>query len=478
MRLRKYFGDKAFYAMVLAVFMPMLIQQGITTFVNLLDNIMVGRLGTEQMTGVSIANQLITIFNMCVFGGLSGIGVFSAQYFGQQNDEGARYTFRLKLWLCLILLAIFIGLFTTFGRELVMLFLSDSSDFRGDINAACDAGVTYLRYMIVGMIPYAIVQIYASTLREAKYTMLPMVAGFIAVFVNLIGNYFLIFGNFGAPKLGIRGAAIATIASRFVELTLIVVYSWKKREKLPFLKGLYRSMRVPLSLIRSIAFPALSLLFNEFLWSTSMTLIMQNFSKLGVPTIAAYNIQQTVSTFFSIFIFAAGASIGIFAGQHLGAGRIEEAKDTTRKLIVFGLMCDIVMAAILACFAGLIPQLYNVEPNVRELARMMLLVLAVVMPIDGFNASCYYAIRCGGKMLLTILFDSVYAAAVTVPLSWLLVTFTDLTTPNIFFIVMFSNIIKSFIGYFIVKRGSWAQNIVNQIDLGEASKDESASISE
>ena len=181
-------GDKAFYKMVLAVFLPIMLQQGITNFVGLLDNIMVGQVGTEQMSGVAIANQLMNVFNLCVFGGLSGAGIYGAQFFGQKNDEGVRNTFRIKIWICAILIAVFCTVFWIYGRELISLFLSENGESVGDVGITLNYGQQYLKVMLVGTIPFAIVQIYSTTLREAKTPMLPMIAGIIAVFVNLFFN--------------------------------------------------------------------------------------------------------------------------------------------------------------------------------------------------------------------------------------------------------------------------------------------------
>lgn len=147
---KKLIGDRAFYAMVLGIAVPIIVQNGISNFVSLLDNIMVGSLGTEQMSSVSIVNQLIFVYNLCLFGGLSGAGIFTAQYFGQKDDEGIRHTFRYKIWMSLILT---IGAFVVFlvaGDFLINLYLSGSSD-GGDLAATLSYGKTYLRVMLVGI---------------------------------------------------------------------------------------------------------------------------------------------------------------------------------------------------------------------------------------------------------------------------------------------------------------------------------------
>ena len=221
---KKLIGDRAFYAMVLSVAVPIIVQNGISSFVNLLDNVMVGSLGTEQMSSVSIANQLIFVYNLCLFGGLAGAGIFTAQYFGLKDDEGIRYTFRYKIWMSLILTIASIAIFLMFGDQLIQLYLSGSSD-GGDLAATLAYGRKYLRIMLLGIPAFMIMQIYASTLRECRETLVPMKAGVVAIFVNLVFNYLLIFGKFGLPQLGVSGAAIATVLSRYVEAAIVIVWT-------------------------------------------------------------------------------------------------------------------------------------------------------------------------------------------------------------------------------------------------------------
>lgn len=460
MNWKRYIGNKAFYKMVLAVFLPIMLQQAITNFVGLLDNIMVGQVGTEQMSGVAIANQLMNVFNLCIFGGLSGAGIFGAQFFGQQNDEGVRHTFRLKIWICLVLVTVFCAVFLFWGRELISLFLTETGENVGDVGMTLEYGQKYLMVMLVGTIPFAGVQIYSTTLREAKTPMLPMIAGIIAVFVNLFFNYVLIFGHFGAPAMGCIGAGIATVISRVVEFLIISIATHRSKERFTFLKGLYRSLRVPVSLAKSIAVTGLPLLVNECLWSIGMAVILQCYSVRGLSAVAGMNISNTVSNLFFVVFFASGNAIAIIVGQLLGAGKIEEARDTDRKLLAFSVAGCLVMAVLLAVTSPFIPQIYNTADQVRDLAMKFMLVVAVTMPINAFNHGCYFTLRSGGKTLITFFFDSVYTWIVNIPLAFILARYTTLDVVFVYFIVQFSEIIKSFIGGYLVHKGVWANNVV------------------
>lgn len=463
MNWRKYIGDKAFYKMVLAVFLPIMLQQGITNFVGLLDNIMVGQVGTEQMSGVAIANQLMTIFNLCLFGGISGAGIYGAQFFGQRNDEGVRHTFRIKVWISIVLILVFCSVFLIGGRDLISLFLSDGGDNVGDIGLTLDYGQKYLNVMLIGTIPFAIVQIYSSTLREAKVTVLPMVAGIIAVFVNLIFNYILIFGKLGLPAMGCVGAGVATVISRIVEFFIIVLGTHRSKARLSFLNGLYRSLRVPVALMKKVLITALPLLVNEALWSIAMTVILQCYSVRGLGVVAAMNINNTVSNLFFIVYFACGNVIGILVGQLLGANKIEEARDTDRKLLTFSVSSCLVMSLLLAVAAPLIPQIYNTADQVRELATRFMWVVCITMPINAFNHGCYFTLRSGGRMMITFLFDCVYTWVVNIPLAFILARYTGLDVVLVYFIVQGSEIIKSIIGGTLVAKGIWARNVVDEV---------------
>ena len=456
---RRLIGDRAFYAMVLSVAVPIMVQHGITNFVNLLDNVMVGRVGTEEMSGVAIANQLIMIFELGIFGGLSGAGIFAAQYFGSGNLEGVRNAFRIKLYIGLFVCLAAIAVFLIFGRDLVMLFLQGEADV-GDPETTAGHALGYLRIMLLGFIPFMLAQVYASTLKECGETLLPMKAAVAAVFTNLVLNYILIFGKLGFPAMGGLGAAAATVVSRFVELGIVLIGAHRHPDRYAFMQKLYRTLLVPAPLLRSVLVKGLPLLANELLWSGSMAVLSQCYSLRGLSVVAAMNITATVTNLFSVVMMAMGNAVAIIVGQQLGSGDLERAKDTDRKLIFFSFCLTILIGAILSLLSPYIPRIYKTEAAVQELAYLLILCAALTMPIDSLAVTGYFTIRSGGKTLITFLFDSAYSWVVTIPLAWCLVHFTNLPIVPLYFIVRFSGIIKSGLGLVLVHKGIWCQNIV------------------
>ncbi|MBO4676304.1 MAG: MATE family efflux transporter [Oscillospiraceae bacterium] len=456
---RRLIGDRAFYAMVLAVAVPIMVQHGITSFVNLLDNVMVGRVGTEEMSGVAIANQLIMVFELGIFGGLSGAGIFAAQFFGSGNLEGVRNAFRIKLYIGLFVCFAAIAVFLFFGRDLVMLFLQGEADV-GSTEVTANHALGYLRIMLLGFIPFMLAQVYASTLKECGETLLPMKAAVAAVFTNLVLNYVLIFGKLGFPAMGGLGAAAATVVSRFVELGIVLIGAHRHSDRYAFIQKLYRTLLVPAPLLRSVLVKGLPLLANELLWSGSMAMLSQCYSLRGLSVVAAMNINSTVMNLFSVVMMAMGNAVAIIVGQQLGSGDLERAKDTDRKLIAFSFVLSLVVGGILASLSGVIPLIYRTEDTVRGLAAQLLRVTALSMPIDCFAVTCYFTIRSGGKTLITFLFDSAYSWVVTIPIAFCLVHFTGLTIVSVFLIVRLSAVIKAVIGIILVRSGFWCQNIV------------------
>ncbi|MCM1089795.1 MAG: MATE family efflux transporter [Muribaculum sp.] len=456
---KKLFGDRAFYKMVLGVAVPIMIQNGITNFVGLLDNIMVGRVGTEQMSGIAIVNQLLLVFNLAIFGAISGAGIFSAQFYGCGDHKGVRHTFRFKAYICTLLLAVGVLIFVLFGRELILMYLH-GEDNQAALEAALHYGQEYLWVMLIGLLPFAVEQLYTSTLRECGETVVPMTAGVTAVLVNLVLNYLLIFGSLGFPKLGVAGAAIATVISRYVQAAVVVIWTHTHSAKMPFVKGVYGSLRVPSHLAGQIVVKGAPLMVNEILWASGVAILMQCYSIRGLDTVAAMNISTTISNLFNVVFIAMGSAISIIVGQLLGAGKMEEAKDTDFKLIAFSIMSCIVIGGALAVMAPLFPMLYNTTAEVKALAAWFLRIAALCMPIAGFIHASYFTLRSGGKTIITFLFDSVFLWCVSIPVAFVLSRYTGMPIVPLYLSIQLLDLIKCVIGFILVKKGVWLNNIV------------------
>lgn len=462
MKLKKYFGDRAFYKMVLAISVPIMVQNGISNFVSMLDNIMVGRLGTESMSGVSIVNQFIFIFNLVIFGAASAAGIFTAQYHGYGDVKGERDTFRAKMWISTIVSVVCIALFALFDEPIISLFLHETESEGGDLALTLAEGKRYLAVMLAGLLPFALSNAYASTMRETGKTVVPMVASIVAVLTNFCLNYVLIFGHFGAPALGVAGAAIATVISRFVELAVLVIWGHKHPAAYPFLVGAYRGLTVPGRLMGQIALKGLPLMFNELFWSTAVTLRNQCYSTRGLDVVAAQNIASTIVNVFNVVFISLGSAVAIIIGNLLGAGDLEEARDTDRKLLTFSVLSTVGMAVLLCICSPFFPLLYKTTDAVRELATYMMIASAVIMPVCAFANAAYFTIRAGGNVIITLLFDSVFMWVIVMPISFLLSRYTDIGIRPLYFICQATEVIKVVFGVILIRSGIWLRSLVGE----------------
>jgi putative MATE family efflux protein len=452
-------GDRAFYRRAAMIVAPMIIQNTLSNIVGLLDNVMVGQIGTLPMSAVAIVNQLLFVFYLCIWGSLAGAGIFSTQFFGKGDMDGVRYSIRFKLMDAVVICAVAVSFLFLAKENLISLYIT-STTTEADKIATLGYAISYLDIMLIGLIPFSLTQVYASAMRESGKTTLPMVAGMTAMLVNFVFNALLIFGLLGFPKLGVVGAATATVISRFTELAIVMTGAHKKNSKYPFFKGVFRSLYVPLYLVKTILFKSLPLLCNEFLWSLSQASLLQAYSVRGIAVIAAMNISGTVSQIFNEVFLSIGNSTGIIVGQELGADKLVSARRTAWRMASLSVASTFVMGTLLAIAAPIIPQIYNTEPEIRQLATRFIWVVALCMPLNSYANVSYFTLRSGGKTIVTFIFDSCFAWIISVPTAYCLSRFTNLPVLSIFAIICSLEALKCTIGFILVRSGVWVRNIV------------------
>ena len=459
--MNRYFGDKEFYKKVFLLAVPIIIQNMITNFVGLLDNIMVGAIGTEQMTGVSIVNQLIFVFNLALFGAISGPGIYTAQYYGKGDHNGVRQTMRFKLIVSTLILGAGLLIFGFLGHPLIRLFMTET-DVNLDPEAIFSYAAQYLAVMMIGLVPFTFTNAYSGTLRETGQTTVPMIAGITATVLNLALNYVLIFGHFGAPKLGVVGAALATVISRFAEFAIIVTWSHANVKKNPFIKGLYKSFAIPAELVKKILLRGTPLFLNEFLWSVGMSALTQRYSTRGLDVVAAVNISNTIFNLFNVMVISMGSVVAIIIGNLLGASKNEEAVETDRKLITLSILICIAFGVLEWVCAPLFPKLYKTEPAIRELAANLLRINACCLPVHAFLNTAYFTLRSGGKTVITFIFDSVFIMLVAFPFAFMLSAFTPMPIIPLYICVQLTDVLKIGLGAIFLKKRIWINNLVEE----------------
>lgn len=460
----KFIGDRAFYATVLAILVPMVIQNVVTNFVSMLDNIMVGRLGTAQMNGVSIANQFIFIFNITIFGAIAGPTIFGAQFYGKQDHEGQKQTVRFRILMALVITVIFALIYMIFAEPLLSLYIAKDDDPLM-IAETLRYGKEYMSIILVSLLPFAVGQAYASVVRECGETKVPMYGSMAAVFVNLILDYGLIFGKLGMPEMGVAGAAIATVVAKFIEAAVVIVWAHRTPERNRYIVGLYKGFAINPHLLVQMIRRGTPLLINEFLWVVGVSVVSQCYSIRGLDVVGGRNIANVITNLFGVVYIQIGSATSIILGNKLGAGKMEEARDTDNKLLLFSIIVSITVSVAMLPFVYIFPQLYNTTDEIRALASYIILITAVAMPMWAYTNTCYFTLRSGGRTGLTFLFDFVFAWAFQIPLCYFLSYHTDMNFKLLFAIITYTEIVKVILGYFMVRSDLWVQNIVDKEEV-------------
>ena len=458
--LKRLMPDRSFCHRVFSLTIPIMAQSLVTNLVSLVDSLMVGQVGTEAMSAVSLCTQLILIFNMLMFGANAGAGIFSAQFVGARDHDGIRYTFRYRCYICTGLSVICAALFFFFGRELAGLYLQGEGDPE-EAAKTLEYAVDYLAIMAVGLIPFAATSAYSGTLRESGQTKVPMAASITAVFTNMVLNYVLIFGKFGAPAMGVLGAAIATVISRFVELGIVAVWAHTHSQEHPFIRGAFRSLYIPGDLLKKIAVKSMPLLLNEVLFSSSTAIMNQSYTLCGLAVLPAMSMVSTLNGLVNVTCSGMASATAIILGQEIGAGKSKEfVMDTNWKLLFMTGALAVGGGCLMACLSGVFPLLYNTSDEVRHLATRMLLIMSVFLPLRAYDIVVYFTIRSGGNVYTTVFFDSVTLWIFGVPVVYFLSRYTGISILPLYFCGHIAEICKFIIGTFLVKKGNWVRNII------------------
>lgn len=366
----------------------------------------------------------------------------------------------MKRFICIAFLIVGILAFI-FGDELLIgLYLKGES---GSIDAELTMSLAkdYLHVMLWGFPAFAITQIYASSLRESGDSIKPMAAGVASVVVDIVFNYFLIFGKFGFPELGVKGAAIATVLARIVEMLVVVVWSNLRRKRHEFLQGLYKTFLVPKELSGKMLKKGVPIFMNEFLWAGGVAVLTQTYSSRGLEIVAGLNISNTLCNLLNVVFVALGNAVGILIGQTLGAGEYDRAKKDSFSLMKFtGGIC-LILTAVLVAISHFFPMVYDTTDEVRSLGTSFIIITALFFPVQGYLNAMYFTLRSGGKTLVTFLFDSVFSWVFSVPLAYLLCNFTAMPILAVYAVIQAADIIKVIIGYTMIKKGIWISNIVS-----------------
>lgn len=366
---RSMFKDRQFLKTLVTLMLPMVAQNLITLAAQMMDSLMLGRLGQIELSASSLANQPFFIFNLLIFGMASGSSVLNAQFWGKRDIRSIKIVISICLKVALTV-SILLGAAVMFFPETVMRIYTDDPQIIA-------AGSEYLRIIGWCYFFFGLSNTLLTTIRSVGIVRIAVIDSVFSLACNSGLNYLLIFGNFGFPKLGIQGAAIATVIARMGEAVIVLVYILVIDRKLQF--KLRDFWEFDVGLLKNYLKNGLPVAFNEVFWSVGVSIQSMIMGRLGASVVSASQIASIVQQFSSVLIFGVANAAAIIIGNDIGAGKMERARERVIWFRIIGVLLGILASGIILGLSGPVVSFYNVPDETKQLAIEMLRVLAVIV---------------------------------------------------------------------------------------------------
>ena len=448
------FEDKCFFQKMLILAVPVMIQNFIASFLNMVDTVMVGRLGEVEIAAVGIANQYFFFYNMFLIGLSAGCSVFISQFWGKKDYKNIKRILGIGLISATIVALIFGIIGFLEPTRIIALFNDDPQ--------VIDLGAKYLKIAVVSYLFTGITFIYSFSLRSIGNALQPMLISIVALICNVILNYTLIFGNFGAPALGVEGAAIATVTARVVETIVLVgsVYlgkgvltaSLKELTDLTFAfwKQSYRTI-----------FPVI---LNDICWGLATLVYVAVYGRIGFQAVATIQICNTVNQLFMVVTFGLSSAAAVMIGNSIGAGKEGLAKDYAQKFSGLAIVVGIVLGAILALTSPLILNFFNVSYTVRNHAQIILYMISAIFFMRVLGIMLIVGVlRGGGDAGTAFLIEGFTMWFVGVPLTILGALVFQFPVYIVFGLAIIEEFCKCILSLMRLRSGKWIKNVTHNM---------------
>ena len=442
--------DKELIHKCISVSVPLMLQALVVSSVTLVDNIMIGELGDISISGVASANRYYLIVYFVVVGMVSACVIFLAQYYGANDINNMKETFRISIVSSLFLSFILSLLAFLFPQRIIRFIINDEQ--------VIDIGARYLRICCLSYIPMVISNCIGQSIRTLGNPKLPMYISIGSIILNAFFDYALIFGNFGFPKLEVEGAAIATLIARIIEMS-IYLFALKK-SNYEFKTRIIDLFKFKSILLKSIIIMALPLILNEFLFTFGQTSLLKFYSFRGVVVNTAHTISGMIADLFFVLFSGMSTAANVLIGIPLGAGEMKKAKDNGYKLLIFSCLLAIIFASMMFISSFIVPILYrNVSLEALSIAKAFLRTMSFFFIIYTFNTQIFFTLRSGGETKAALLMDSLYMWAFVIPLVYILSYHTNINVILVYIIAQSTDFLKMFIAYKIFRKEKWLNNL-------------------
>ena len=439
-----------FYKKLIALAVPIILQSLIASSLNLVDNLMIGQLGEVSIAAVGLANQVYFLVILFIFGITGGASIFFSQFWGKKDMDSIHKTLGVALMLTLIISAIFTLAAAIFPRFVIGIYSTDP--------AVIEAGSQYISIAAWSYLPYAISSVFFAVFRSTGRPKIPLFTSAAALALNTLLNYMLIFGNFGMPALGVRGAAIATLTARLVEVTIILLVAYNGKNHLG--ARISELFNFSMAFFKKLMSKMALVIINDGLWGLGTTGYAIMYARMGTGVIAAMNIVGTIFNLLFIFAMGIGSGLAIMVGNSLGADKFDQAKRYAHKGIIAAAVCGVFVALLMLVFRDSILSLYNIQEEVLQNARAVTNLAMLILPVICVEFTIFIGIlRSGGDTLYCAVVDLGALFFIGLPLALVGAFVFHWPLPIVYLLVRTETIVRTIASFIRYKTDKWVKNV-------------------
>ncbi|HAT4071332.1 TPA: MATE family efflux transporter [Clostridium perfringens] len=450
--------DRRFYRLLFSIALPIAVQNLITFMVSMVDTLMVGTLGEIQLSAVSIANNLFFVLTILMFGLAGGSNIMISQYWGKGNVKTIHKILAIMYRVCLLITGIFIFIALFLPKYFMGIFTTDK--------AVIDFGASYLRIVCIGYLFYSITNCTIMMLRSVKTVSISIIVYTASLVVNSILNWILIFGNLGAPELGIRGAAIATVCARITEFSIVLVFMFIYERKIGL--KLEHLLKLDKEILKDYVGLCTPVLCNELLWAIGASMISVIVGRMGTEVVAANSINGVAHQFVTVFIFGMSNATAVIIGNTIGEGKKEKAKEYAYSIGIFSVVMGCISGLMILLIKPFVVDFYNVSYSTKLIAMEIMTVTSGIIVFQSLASNFMMGVlRGGGDAKFVLINDLIFMWLVAIPGGFFVAFVLELPVALVFLVIKCDEILKSLTSVYRVISGKWVNDVTKDYEFEE-----------
>ncbi|EOT2913477.1 MATE family efflux transporter [Clostridium perfringens] len=450
--------DKRFYRLLFSIALPIAVQNLITFMVSMVDTLMVGALGEIQLSAVSIANNLFFVLTILMFGLAGGSNIMISQYWGKGNVKTIHKILAIMYRVCLLITGIFIFIALFLPKYFMGIFTTDK--------AVIDFGASYLRIVCIGYLFYSITNCTIMMLRSVKTVSISIIVYTASLVVNSILNWIFIFGNLGAPELGIRGAAIATVCARITEFSIVLVFMFIYERKIGL--KIEHLLKLDKEILKDYVGLCTPVLCNELLWAIGASMISVIVGRMGTEVVAANSINGVAHQFVTVFIFGMSNATAVIIGNTIGEGKKEKAKEYAYSIGSFSVVMGCISGLMILLIKPFVVNFYNVSYSTKLIAMEIMTVTSGIIVFQSLASNFMMGVlRGGGDAKFVLINDLIFMWLVAIPGGFFVAFVLELPVALVFLVIKCDEILKSLTSVYRVISGKWINDVTKDYEFEE-----------